>query len=135
MTFLPSASILKSYMADPIYTYHVLFVALFVAIAVIFAVLPLVLQRFIAPKKPSVIKNSPYECGLESVGDPWVRFRVQYYLYALLFVIFDVEVVFIYPWAVALRELGAWAFIEMVIFLGILALGLAYAWKKGVLEW
>ena len=99
------------------------------------AVLPLVLAHFLAPKKPGPSKIAAYECGLPSTGDPWVQFRVQYYLYALLFVIFDVEVVFLYPWAVVWRTLGWAAFVEMAVFLGILAVGLAYAWKKGVLEW
>lgn len=120
---------------DPAFTPQYLFIALFTAVATVFAVLPLILQRFVAPKKPSHLKNSPYECGVESTGDPWVRFGVQYYMYALLFVVFDVEVAFIYPWAVALRSLGAFAFAEMVLFLAILAVGLGYAWKKGVLEW
>ena len=122
-------------MNDPTYVQQYLFIMLFAVVAVIFAVLPLILQWFVAPKKPSVLKNSAYECGLESTGDPWVRFRVQYYIYALLFVVFDVEVAFIYPWAVALRGLGWVAFVDMVVFLGILAVGLAYAWKKGALEW
>ena len=122
-------------MTDPADIHQYLFIVLFTLVAIIFAVLPLILQGVVAPKKPSIIKNSPYECGLESKGDPWVRFQVQYYLYALLFVVFDVEVAFIYPWAVALRSLGAFALVEMVIFLGILAVGLLYAWKKGVLEW
>jgi NADH:ubiquinone oxidoreductase subunit 3 (subunit A) len=72
---------------------------------------------------------------LESEGDPWVQFRVQYYVYALLFVIFDVEVVFIYPWALVWKGLGPVVLAEMVLFLAILAVGLVYAWKKGVLEW
>src|SRR3989338_4785997 len=122
-------------MTDPAYVQQFLFIVLFAVVGVIFAVLPLLLQRVVAPRKPSAIKNSAYECGLESTGDPWVRFRVQYYIYALLFVIFDVEVAFIYPWAVALKGLGVFALIEMVIFLGILLVGFLYAWKKGGLEW
>ena len=122
-------------MIDSTFTPHFLFIVLFTAVATVFAVLPLLLQRVVAPKKPSLLKNSPYECGVESTGDPWVRFGVHYYIYALLFVVFDVEVAFIYPWAVALRSLGAFAFVEMIVFLAILAVGLGYAWKKGVLEW
>ena len=120
---------------DPVYTQQYLFIVLFTAVAILFAVAPLILQRVVAPKKPSVLKNSAYECGLESTGNPWVRFRVQYYIYALLFVVFDVEAAFIYPWAVALKGLGVTALVEMVVFLGILAVGLWYAWTKGVLEW
>ena len=98
-------------------------------------VAPLILAKFVAPKKPGQSKQAPYECGMESTGDPWVQFRVQYYIYALLFVVFDVEVVFIYPWALVWKGLGLVALAEMILFLAILAVGLAYAWKKGVLEW
>ena len=111
------------------------FIGLLTGVAVVLGVAPLILARFIAQKKPGRSKQSPYECGLESEGDPWVQFRVQYYIYALLFVIFDVEVVFIYPWALVWRGLGPAAFAEMALFLMILAVGLIYAWKKGVLEW
>ncbi|MBI3088174.1 MAG: NADH-quinone oxidoreductase subunit A [Candidatus Omnitrophica bacterium] len=111
------------------------FIGLLTLVAIVLAVAPLVLARFVAPRKPGRTKTAPYECGLESPGDPWVQFRVQYYLYALLFVIFDVEIVFIYPWAVVWKSLGAVALVEMMVFLMILAVGLAYAWRKGVLEW
>jgi len=120
---------------DPTYLQQYVFVGILTVVAVGLAVFPLVLARFLAPKKPGKSKGSAYECGLESHGDPWVQFRVQYYLYALLFVIFDVEVVFIYPWAIVWKPLGLLAFVEMAIFLGILAVGLVYAWRKGVLEW
>ena len=120
---------------DPHYLQQYSFVGLLTVVAVILAVAPLVLARFIAPKKPGQSKQAPYECGLESQGDSWVQFRVQYYVYALLFVIFDVEVIFLYPWALVWKPLGLIAMVEMVIFLAILGVGLAYAWKKGVLEW
>ena len=110
------------------------FIGLLTVVAVAFGAAPLILARFIAPKKPGHSKQAPYECGLESTGDPWVQFRVQYYIYALLFVVFDVEVVFIYPWALVWKGLGLVALAEMVLFLAILAVGLAYAWKKGMLE-
>ena len=119
---------------DP-YFYHYLFIGVFAAFAVVFPILPLVLARFLAPRKPSALKEMPYECGIEPVGDPWVQFRVQYYIYALLFVIFDVETIFLYPWAVGFKELGRLGFAEMGIFLAALAVGLVYAWKKGALEW
>lgn len=122
-------------MATDAYFYHYLFVGIFVLFAVVFALLPIVLAHFVAPKKPSAIKNASYECGLEAEGDSWIQFRIQYYLYALIFVIFDVETVFIYPWAVAFRELGLFAFVEMMIFIAILAVGLLYAWRKKILEW
>lgn len=111
------------------------FIALLGGVAVVLGVAPLILAKFVAPKKPGHSKQAPYECGMESTGDPWVQFRVQYYIYALLFVVFDVEVVFIYPWALVWKGLGLVALAEMILFLAILAVGLAYAWKKGVLEW
>ena len=117
------------------YAQQYLFIALLTAVAVILGVAPLILAKFVAPKKPGQSKQAPYECGLESEGDPWIQLRVQYYIYALLFVIFDVEVVFIYPWALIWKDLGPLALAEMVLFIGILAVGLAYAWKKGALEW
>ena len=90
---------------------------------------------FLGPRRPGPIKLSIYECGLESEGDIWVQFKVQYYLYALIFVLFDVETVFLYPWAVAYNKLGIFALVEMFIFLFILGIGLVYAWRKGALEW
>ncbi len=80
-------------------------------------------------------KQSPYECGVPTRGETWVRFRVAYYLYALVFVVFDVETIFLYPWAVALNQLGLFAYIEAIIFILILLVGLGYAWKEGALEW
>ena len=117
------------------YNYNYLFIAIFSVVAIIFPLLPVILARFVAPKKPSAIKNATYECGVETKGETWIQFRVQYYLFALIFVIFDIETIFVYPWAVAFNKLGVFAFIEMIVFLGILAGGWAYAWKKGVLEW
>mgnify|MGYP001586918993 CR=1 FL=1 len=117
------------------YTQQYLFIGLLTAVAIVLGVAPLLLARVVAPKKPGESKLAPYECGLESQGDPWVQFRVQYYLYALLFVIFDVEVVFIYPWALVWKDFGPMIFLEMILFLTVLGVGLAYAWKKGVLEW
>ena len=122
-------------MATDSYSYHYLFIGFFLIFALIFPVLPLVLARFVAPKKPSQTKNATYECGLESEGDSWIQFRVQYYIYALIFVIFDIETIYIYPWAVAYRKLGLFAFVEMTLFIAILAVGLVYAWKKKLLEW
>ena len=120
---------------DPAYLQHYRFIAMLTGAAVFFGVAPILLAAFIAPKKPGLSKQAPYECGLESQGDPWVQFNVQYYVYALLFVVFDVEVVFIYPWALIWKGLGPVALAEMALFIGILAIGLVYAWKKGVLEW
>ena len=120
---------------EPAYAQQYLFIGLLIAVAIVLGVAPLILATFVAPKKPGQSKQAPYECGLESQGDPWIQWRVQYYIYALLFVIFDVEVVFIYPWALIWKGLGPVALAEMALFIAILAVGLAYAWKKGVLEW
>ena len=117
------------------YFYHYLFIGIFTLFAIVFPLLPIVLAKFIAPSKPSRLKQMPYECGIEPVGDPWVQFRVQYYIYALVFVIFDVETIYIYPWAVGFKRLGALGFAEMIRFIAILAVGLLYAWKKKALEW
>lgn len=117
------------------YEYQYLFLGVFLIIAVIFPLLPILLAQLVAPKKPNPIKSAGYECGVEAKGDSWVQFKAQYYIYALIFVIFDIEVIFIYPWAVAYKQMGLFAFVEMLIFLAILAFGLVYAWKKNVLEW
>ncbi|MBI1978111.1 MAG: NADH-quinone oxidoreductase subunit A [Candidatus Omnitrophica bacterium] len=117
------------------YEYNYLFLGVFLLIATTFPLLPLILARFVAPRKPNPIKSSTYECGIEAKGDSWVQFKAQYYIYALAFVIFDIEVIFIYPWAVAYKQMGLFAFVEMLIFIVILAFGLIYAWKKNVLEW
>ena len=100
-----------------------------------FACLPLILSAILAPRKPGDIKEGAFECGLEAKGDPWVQFKVQYYLYALAFVIFDIEIVFIYPWAVAFTGLSFGAFLAMGVFILLLAEGLIYLWIKGVLTW
>ncbi|MGI9951065.1 NADH-quinone oxidoreductase subunit A [Moorellaceae bacterium AZ2] len=91
---------------------------------------------FIRPKRPAAgAKEETYECGLETQGPTWVQFKISYFLYALIFLLFDVETVFLYPWAVKFKVLGWFAFIEMIIFIAILVLGLWYAWKEGALEW
>lgn len=111
------------------------FIGIFFIASVSFPVIPLLLAYFLRPKRPTTIKVSTYECGLEAIGDIWVQFKVQYYLYALAFVIFDIEVVFLYPWAVALPNLGLFALIAMLVFLLILVFSLVYDWRKGALEW
>lgn len=112
-----------------------LFIGVFLVLAPIFPALALVIPRIIAPRKPNAIKSQTYECGIETVGNTWVQFRVQYYLFALVFLIFDVETVFLYPWAVAFDKLPLFAVLEGVLFILILVVGLWYAWRKGVLEW
>ena len=119
---------------DP-YTYQYLVLAVFLVVAIGFPLAPLAIAWVIAPKKPSPSKQDIYECGLESKGDPWVSFKAQYYVYALAFVAFDLETPFIYAWAVVFNKLPIFAFIEMLIFIAVLAAGLVYAWSKGVLEW
>ena len=89
----------------------------------------------VGPKKPNPVKSSTYECGIETVGESWVQFKAQYYIFALVFLIFDVETVFLFPWAVKLSQLGMFAVIEGIIFILILLVGLVYTWRKGMLEW
>jgi len=91
--------------------------------------------RFLGPRKPSVVKGEAFECGNPPTGPAWGRFSVKFYLTAILFIVFDVEVVFLYPWAILFRRLGVFGFVEMMIFVAILTLGLAYVWRKGALEW
>ena len=87
------------------------------------------------PKKPNKLKNSTYECGVETYGDAWAQFKAQYYLFALIFVIFDIEAVFLFPWAVSYGGLGFYALLQAVIFIFLLFDGLIYAWKTGALKW
>ena len=112
-----------------------IFVGLLLLGAVVFALLPLLVVAIVAPRKRSLAKSDIYVCGVRTHGETWVRFRIQYYIYALLFVVFDIETVFLYPWAVSYGRLGTFALIEMIVFLVLLFLGLAYAWAKGILRW
>jgi NADH-quinone oxidoreductase subunit A len=112
------------------------YVGLFILLVVGFVATTLALARLIAPSSRSSREQSKiYETGETSVTDPWRPFPVRYYIFALLFLIFDVESAFLFPWAVIYRSLGLYGFVEMVIFVLILGVGLAYAWKKGALEW
>jgi NADH-quinone oxidoreductase subunit A len=97
--------------------------------------LVLALSRLLAPRKPSVVKGEPYECGEIPIGSSWVQFNIRFYVVALIFLIFDVEVALLYPWAVVFQRLGWLAFVEAFIFIVILLAGLAYLWKEGDLEW
>lgn len=110
-------------------------ILLFFLVAVGFAIALLLVAWSIAPQKYSRVKLEPYECGIETVGDARDRYSVRYYLVAMLFVIFDIETVFLFPWAVILDQLALFGLIEMFVFLGILIAGYAYAWRKGALEW
>ncbi|MEB3231863.1 MAG: photosynthetic/respiratory NAD(P)H-quinone oxidoreductase subunit C [Leptolyngbyaceae bacterium] len=98
-------------------------------------VLALATSFLVRPKRSGVERKTTYESGMEPIGGAWIQFNIRYYMFALVFVIFDVEVVFLYPWAVAFNQLGLLAFIEVLIFIGILVVGLVYAWRKGALEW
>ncbi len=116
-----------------------LFIVIMIAAAVLFALAPLGLAwlwaKKYSPRKPGPGKNAIYECGLESKGDAWVQFRVEYYLYAIMFLIFDVEAIFLLPFAVAFSGLPVGAFLAMMVFLLLLVEGLVWAWQKGLLTW
>jgi NADH-quinone oxidoreductase subunit A len=115
--------------------YNYIFVGLLLIGAVGFALAPLVVVAIVAPRKRSLAKSDIYECGVRTTGETWIRFRIQYYIYALMFVVFDIETVFLYPWAVSYAKLPSYALYEMIMFLVVLAAGLVYAWAKGVLRW
>ena len=108
---------------------------IFVFIGILLVAAPLLIQRILSPQRKSLGKLSTYECGEAVEGPAWVKFNIRFYVVALIFIIFDVEVVFLFPWAVVYKELGLFAFVEMMIFISVLALGLAYVWRKGDLEW
>ncbi len=112
-----------------------LYIGLFLLIGIIIPIVPIAFSALIAPRKPNPIKQSTYECGMETVGESWVQFKAQYYVFALVFLIFDVETVFLFPWALALNALPLYAVLEGIIFILILIAGLAFAWRKGMLEW
>ncbi|PKQ17211.1 MAG: NADH-quinone oxidoreductase subunit A [Actinobacteria bacterium HGW-Actinobacteria-7] len=110
-------------------------VAAFVVIGALFVAVALSTSWLLSPKNPTPEKAETYECGVETIGSPWIQFRVGYYVYALLYVIFDIETVFLYPWAVVFKQTGWFVFTEMIVFIAILFGGLAYAWKEGALKW
>jgi len=110
-------------------------VLLFILIGLLVGVAPQVLGHLLGPNKPDEQKNSPYECGFEAFEDARMQFDVRYYLVAILFILFDLEIAFLFPWAIALKEVGFVGFWSMMIFLGILVVGFAYEWKKGALDW
>lgn len=110
-------------------------ILIFILLGLGFGLVPLVLSVLVAPHHPDAEKLSPYECGFEAFEDARIPFDVRYYLVAILFIIFDLEVAFLFPWAVAFQHLGMSAFWGMMIFLGLLVVGFIYEWKKGALEW
>ncbi|MFT7414019.1 MAG: NADH-quinone oxidoreductase subunit A [Methylophagaceae bacterium] len=110
-------------------------ILLFVIIGISFGVMPLLAGFILGPRRPDDAKRSPYECGFEPFEDAHMKFDVRYYLVAILFIIFDLEIAFLFPWAVVLDEIGIFGLLAMFLFLGILVVGFIYEWKKGALEW
>ncbi len=110
-------------------------VLLFIFVAVAVGVVPMVLGKLLGPSRPDSEKLSPYECGFEAFEDARMKFDVRYYLVAILFIIFDLEIAFLFPWAVVLNEIGLFGFLSMMVFLAILVVGFVYEWMKGALEW
>ena len=110
-------------------------VILFILVGVAVGIVPQVLGYLMGPNRPDAAKNSPYECGFEAFEDARMKFDVRYYLVAILFILFDLEIAFLFPWAVSLKEIGLTGFVAMMIFLAILVVGFVYEWKKGALDW
>lgn len=110
-------------------------ILVFVVLGILFGVGPVVAGFVLGPRRPDSEKLSPYECGFEAFEDSRMKFDVRYYLVAILFIIFDLEIAFLFPWAVVLDEIGMFGFLAMVLFLGILVVGFIYEWMKGALEW
>ena len=110
-------------------------VLIFVVIAIAIATIAISFGFFLGPRRPDSEKSSAYECGFESFEDSRMKFDVRYYLVAILFIIFDLEIAFLFPWAVVLDKIGLFGFVAMAVFLGILVIGFIYEWKKGALEW
>jgi NADH-quinone oxidoreductase subunit A len=110
-------------------------ILIFLVLGTLMGAGPILLGWFLGPKKPYAEKLSPYECGFEAFEDSRMKFDVRFYLVAILFIIFDLEIAFLFPWAIVLDEIGMFGFLAMVVFLGILVIGFIYEWKKGALEW
>ncbi len=110
-------------------------ILVFIGIGIAFGIGPIVIGAIMGPHRPDEAKTSPYECGFEAFEDSRMTFDVRYYLVAILFIIFDLEIAFLFPWAIVMNEMGWFGFTSMMIFLGILVIGFIYEWKKGALEW
>lgn len=110
-------------------------ILIFLAVAAVFPVVTLVIASILRPSSRNPTKSEAYECGVPPSGEARARYPVRFYIIAVLFVVFDVETIFMFPWAVKYRQLALFGFVEMLVFLGILLVGYAYAWKKGALEW
>lgn len=123
----------------PVQYHPYFFLVVFMVVSAVFGLTPLILARvwarLVSPQKPGEVKNATYECGLEAKGDAWFQFKSHYYLYAIMFLVFDVETIFLLPFAVAFGGLSVGAFIAMMIFLLLLVEGLVWAWSKGVMTW
>jgi NADH:ubiquinone oxidoreductase subunit 3 (subunit A) len=111
------------------------YIAIFMGVAVFLPAIAITIAGILGPKKPNKIKNQTYECGIETVGETWIQYKAQYYIFALVFLIFDVETVFLYPWAVAYKQMTLFGVLEAILFVFILFAALIYAWRKGALEW
>ena len=114
---------------------YFIFLIVVILTAVALVVAAMSIAKLIAPRSFNPQKGEPYECGIPTRGESWVQFRAGYYLFAILFLMFDIETVFLFPWAVVVAEVGVYALVSVGVFLLILVLGLAYAWRKGALEW
>jgi len=112
-----------------------IYIGLFMLVGVIIPIGAIAVAWLLGPRKPNPVKQSTYECGIETVGESWIQFKAQYYIFALVYLIFDVETVFLFPWAVALGKLPLFAVLEGVLFILILIAGLIFVWRKGALEW
>ncbi|MFA6571164.1 MAG: NADH-quinone oxidoreductase subunit A [Bacteroidota bacterium] len=110
-------------------------ILLFIILGIIFVAIGLLTAAIVRPSHPNPVKQSTYECGEEPIGSPWIKFNIRFYVIALVFLLFDVEVVFLFPWAVVFRQFGWFGFFEMLAFVFILLAGLAYVWAKGDLSW
>jgi NADH-quinone oxidoreductase subunit A len=110
-------------------------VLLFIAVGLAVGVAPMLLGKLLGPNRPDPEKLSPYECGFEAFEDARMKFDVRYYLVAILFILFDLEIAFLFPWAAVINEIGLFGFLSMMLFLGILVVGFIYEWMKGALEW
>src|SRR5258708_9733293 len=110
-----------------------LFIGIFFALCWVFPAAPIIIAQLLQPKRPNKVKQETYECGIETIGPSWVQFKVQYYMYALVFLIFAIETVFLFPWPVAYNQLSWFALIEMVIFILLLGVALLSAWRTGSL--
>ena len=110
-------------------------VFIFILIGIALIAVSLFIQKILSPQRKTRDKLTTYECGEDAEGTAWIQFNIRFYVIALIFIIFDVEIVFLFPWAVVYKELGLFAFVEMMIFLGMLFLGLIYVWRKGDLDW